>query len=90
MLQFSEQEISAIKQRATQSTIQALIDNNQVVLNTDTLVPPDGRATWNLYYFCPEHGVRLTWDRDKPTSHICLWMAKSSPVSPMTAHGGAG
>lgn len=71
MLQFSEQEISAIKQRATKSTIQALIDNNQVVLNTDTLVPPDGRATWNLYYFCPEHGVRLTWDRDKPTSHVC-------------------
>jgi hypothetical protein len=71
MIQFSEQQIQSIKQRASEQTIAQLIDDNRVVLNSDTLVPPDGRATWNLYYFCPEHGVRLTWDREKPLSHCC-------------------
>ena len=51
--------------------IQALVDNNQTVLYTDTLIPPDARATWNLYYYCPEHGVRLTWDRFKSKEHVC-------------------
>ncbi|MGL6312460.1 heparinase II/III domain-containing protein [Vibrio sp. WXL103] len=71
MLQFSQQEMASIKQRATTEIIEALKKNNEVVLNNDVLVPVDGRATWNLYYFCPEHGVRLTWDRDKPESHCC-------------------
>ncbi|QIA66078.1 alginate lyase [Vibrio astriarenae] len=71
MLQFTAQEMAAIKQKASRSTIEALIKNNEVVLNNDVLVPVDGRATWNLYYFCPEHGVRLTWDRNKPESHCC-------------------
>ncbi|MCQ1061093.1 heparinase II/III family protein [Photobacterium sp. ZSDE20] len=71
MLQFSSQQMVAIKNKATQSMIDALKNDNEVVLNNPVLVPEDGRATWNLYYFCPEHGVRLTWDRDKPLSHIC-------------------
>ncbi|GEA49256.1 alginate lyase [Vibrio inusitatus NBRC 102082] len=71
MLQFSESEIQAIKERASVSMIETLKNNNDVVLNHDTLVPETGIATWNLYYFCPEHGVRLTWDRYKPKSHCC-------------------
>ncbi len=71
MIQFTQQQIQHIKQRASSATIEAMIADNSVVLNNDTLVPPDGRATWNLYYFCPEHGVRLNWDRNKPTSHCC-------------------
>ena len=71
MLQFTEQEIHKIRSRSRSEIIQSLIDNNQTVLYTDTLIPPDARATWNLYYFCPEHGVRLTWDRFKPTKHTC-------------------
>ncbi|GAB7218327.1 heparinase II/III domain-containing protein [Vibrio comitans] len=71
MLQFSESEIQAIKKRASVSMIETLKNNNDVVLNHDTLVPETGIATWNLYYFCPEHGVRLTWDRYEPKSHCC-------------------
>ncbi|CAM4151653.1 heparinase II/III domain-containing protein [Vibrio agarivorans] len=71
MLQFSAQEMASIKRKATVSTIEALKNNNEVVLNNDVLVPTDGRATWNLYYFCPEHGVRLTWDRHQLESHCC-------------------
>ncbi len=71
MIQFTPQQIQHIRQRASSETIEAMIADNSVVLNNETLVPPDGRATWNLYYFCPEHGARLTWDRNKPTSHCC-------------------
>ncbi|MGR5177146.1 heparinase II/III domain-containing protein [Vibrio parahaemolyticus] len=71
MIQFSAQQIQTIKQRASKTTIEQLITDNQVVLDSDTLVPPDGRATWNLYYFCPEHGVRLNWDRNSPLAHCC-------------------
>jgi len=71
MLQFSNKEMENIRHRATPSVIKALIEDNQIVLNHEVLVPEDGRATWNLFYYCPEHGVRLTWDRNKPTSHCC-------------------
>ncbi|GAD89436.1 hypothetical protein VHA01S_020_00200 [Vibrio halioticoli NBRC 102217] len=71
MLQFSNSEIQIIKARASAAMIKTLRNNNDVVLNHDTLVPQTGIATWNLYYFCPEHGVRLTWDREKPKSHCC-------------------
>ncbi|MGF1702893.1 heparinase II/III family protein, partial [Photobacterium makurazakiensis] len=71
MLQFSQQQLSSIRQRATKQIVQQIVDDNDVVLSSDTLVPPDNRATWNLYYFCPEHGVRLTWDRNKPEEHCC-------------------
>lgn len=71
MIQFSHSDMDLIRERATPKVIEALKSNNQIVLENDILVPCDGRATWNLYYYCPEHGVRLTWDRDKPLSHCC-------------------
>lgn len=71
MLQFNSQQIETIRQRASSTFIQQLEKENEIVLYSDTLVPPDNRATWNLYYFCPEHGVRLTWDRQKPAQHCC-------------------
>ena len=71
MLQFSSEQIRAIRDKASDRHLQQLIDDNQVVLNYPTLVPPDNRATWNLYYYCPEHGVRLSWHREKPTEHVC-------------------
>lgn len=63
MLQFTSQEITRIREKVTNELIEKLIADNFDVLNSETLVPPDARATWNLYYFCPEHGVRLNWDR---------------------------
>lgn len=41
------------------------------LLVTPTLVPETGIASWNLYYFCPEHSVRLRWDRHSPHHHCC-------------------
>ncbi|MDG3084852.1 heparinase II/III family protein [Vibrio hannami] len=71
MLQFSSNEMSNIRKNASEDIINQILEDNHVVLNSDTLVPPDARATWNLYYFCPTHGVRLTWDRNKPEEHVC-------------------
>ncbi|GLS90175.1 alginate lyase [Psychromonas marina] len=71
MLQFTPKEMVKIRQKTSPALISQIIEENKVILNSETLVPPDARATWNLYYFCPNHGVRLTWDRYKPTEHLC-------------------
>ncbi|MGF1735681.1 heparinase II/III domain-containing protein [Photobacterium satsumensis] len=71
MLQFSIDEMAIIKGKDCTKIIDNLILNNHTILTSDTLVPPDSRATWNLYYFCPEHGVRLEWQRNSPCAHRC-------------------
>ncbi|WBM72256.1 heparinase II/III family protein [Buttiauxella sp. WJP83] len=73
MKQFTTQQLILLQQRvsAQPEIIEQLIDDNSVVLNNPVLVPETARATWNLYYFCPEHGVRLVWDRHSPTVHCC-------------------
>lgn len=43
----------------------------EALLNAPVLVPETGIASWNLYYFCPEHSVRLLWDRQAPHRHRC-------------------
>jgi hypothetical protein len=71
MLQFTDLEMADIKRRCSQQMIDAIIKHNQIVIDSDTLVPPDARATWNHYFFCPEHGVRLEWDRYNQKQHRC-------------------
>lgn len=71
MLQFTDVEMAHIKRRCNQNIIDAIIKNNRVVIDAETLVPPDARATWNHYYFCPDHGVRLQWDRHNEKEHRC-------------------
>ncbi len=73
MQQFSAARLAYLKTRfqRTPGSVEALIQANQTVLDYPVLVPTDGCATWNLYYFCPEHGVRLEWDRASPTAHRC-------------------
>lgn len=73
MKQFTDRQMVKIRQRVVQQPeiITTLIAGNQVVLNSETLVPVTGIATWNHYYYCPDHGVQLEWDRDSPTQHHC-------------------
>lgn len=71
MLQFDQKEIAQIRQRTTLAIINKLVKDNDIILNSETLVPPDARATWNLYYYCPEHGVKLTWNRYNDKEHCC-------------------
>ncbi|MGX5098406.1 heparinase II/III domain-containing protein [Enterobacter cloacae] len=71
MKQFTELQILRARERATPDTILRLITGNSDVINNPVLVPETGCATWNHYFFCPDHSVRLTWDRHSPEQHVC-------------------
>lgn len=64
MKQFSTHELATLRQRAQRWPIwlEELITDNATVLNHPLKVPTSGIATWNHYYYCPDHGVRLNWD----------------------------
>lgn len=51
--------------------IERLIKDAQPTLDAEVRIPQSGIATWNLYYFCPHHGVRLIWRPDSPHRHCC-------------------
>ena len=71
MKQFTEEQLAAARQKVTPAILAGLIEGNSDVINSDTLVPETGCATWNHYYFCPEHSVRLLWNRHSPNAHRC-------------------
>ena len=71
MRQFTALQIAQARQRVTPEIIQALIANNNDVIYNPVLVPETGCATWNHYFFCPQHSVRLVWDRRSPKRHHC-------------------
>lgn len=68
---FTQSQIANAKARVTPEIVRRLVENNRDVLNHDTLVPQTGCATWNHYFYCPEHSVRLLWDRKSPNKHRC-------------------
>ena len=51
--------------------LERLVQEAQPQLDAAALIPQTGIASWNLYYFCPHHGVRLTWRADMPHRHAC-------------------
>lgn len=51
--------------------IEQLVKNAQPILDVTVRIPQTGIASWNLYYFCPHHGVRLTWMPDSAHQHRC-------------------
>lgn len=73
MKQFTADEMQHIRQRlrATPQLINALEHDNAVVLLHPARVPETGIATWNHYYFCPQHAVRLEWEYNSPRAHRC-------------------
>lgn len=42
-----------------------------MVLNNPVLVPETGCASWELFYYCPTHGVPLIWDRHASEHYRC-------------------
>ena len=71
MKQFTAEQLAAARQKVSPAILTGLIEGNHDVINNDTLVPKTGCATWNHYFFCPEHSVRLLWDRHSPNKHRC-------------------
>lgn len=71
MKQYTEAQIQSARARATPGLIKAIAASNRDVLDNDILVPATGCATWNHYFFCPDHSVRLIWERHSPYKHRC-------------------
>lgn len=73
MKQFTPDEMQEIRERlpAFQHVIAALEKENAIILNHPQVVQETALATWNHYYYCPQHGVRLEWRYDSPKSHRC-------------------
>ncbi len=71
MKQFTQSQVLQARKRITPDIIKALMAVNNDVINNPVLVPEIGCATWNHYFFCPDHSVRLIWDRHSPGLHRC-------------------
>ncbi|ECC9580062.1 alginate lyase family protein [Salmonella enterica subsp. houtenae] len=71
MKQFTQSQVLQAREHVTPEIIEALIANNSDVMSNPVLVPETGCATWNHYFFCPDHSVRLIWDRHSPGLHHC-------------------
>ncbi|TCW17534.1 alginate lyase [Raoultella sp. BIGb0138] len=71
MMQFSGQWPAIAARAASSPLLATLIAEHAAELATPALIPQRGIASWNLYYFCPQHSVRLIWQRDSPTRHCC-------------------
>lgn len=56
---------------ANSGLLERLVKDAQPVLDAAVHIPQSGIASWNLYYFCPHHGVRLAWRADTPHQHAC-------------------
>lgn len=72
-IQFDNEKILLLKKRIEQNKniLLKLKKDTKEIFDHKIIVPKTGIATWNLYYYCPIHSVRLKWDIDKPYEHIC-------------------
>jgi hypothetical protein len=71
----TDQQIEGAKERIqrcdwARRSYEAIANSARRWLRSD-LVFPDGPTGWYHDYFCPEHGVQLRYDPDKPTEHYC-------------------
>jgi len=71
MMQFNGQWPKIASRAAHSGTVEQLSTEYAPVLDAPVHIPQSGIASWNLYYFCPHHSVRLIWDKNEPTRHCC-------------------
>ena len=73
MKQFSEADIQRLRQAYHDDPriLSKIQEDNAVVLNNPVLVPETGCASWELFYYCPTHGVPLIWDRHASEHYRC-------------------
>ncbi len=73
MKQFSEADIQRLRQAYQDDPriLTKIRQDNDVVLNNPVLVPETGCASWELFYYCPTHGVPLIWDRHASEHYRC-------------------
>lgn len=79
MIQFTEKQINTFRNRGarTQEMIDWLLRETKTIREHELVIPRTGRATWQLYYYCPDCSVRLEFDLDSPKSYRCPLCHKS-------------
>ncbi|MGE0970027.1 heparinase II/III domain-containing protein [Klebsiella sp. WOUb02] len=71
MIQFSGLWPAIAARAANATQVAKLASEHADELAMPVQIPQTGIASWNLYYFCPQHSVRLIWQADSPTRHRC-------------------
>ncbi|ANY69345.1 hypothetical protein BBD42_24805 [Paenibacillus sp. BIHB 4019] len=73
MIQFSEQEVDSLRQRAAGNDriIKKLLARVEPVLKHGVNIPEKAVATWTLYYYCPVHSVGLELRYEDGSRHRC-------------------
>ncbi|EXG88432.1 transcription initiation factor IIE, alpha subunit [Clostridium sp. ASBs410] len=73
MIQFTEQEIRHLREKyqRQRSAVNRIMEDVKEIMAEPVLVPKTGIANWNLYYYCPDCSVRLTFDRNDKYHHSC-------------------
>lgn len=84
MIQFTEKQVEMFRSRGaqTQEMINWLLVETKTVREHELVIPKTGRATWQLYYYCPDCSVRLEFDIDSPKSYRCPLCQKSFQGEP--------
>ncbi|MCH3919068.1 MAG: heparinase II/III family protein [Sphaerochaeta sp.] len=73
MIQFTEAQIKDFRSRgeAKDAMVAWLRKDTHLVREHQLVIPQTGIATWELFYFCPDCSVHLTFDIDKPEDYEC-------------------
>lgn len=73
MIQFTNEQIQNFRTRgeSTGKIVDWLISETTTLREHELVIPHTGRATWQLYYYCPDCSVRLEFDIDSPDAYRC-------------------
>ena len=73
MIQFTTKQIESFRSRGaqTRAIVDWLRDETKILREHELVIPRTGRATWQLYYYCPDCSVRLEFDIDSPKAYRC-------------------
>lgn len=73
MLQFTQQELAALRRRAQKqpTALQRLREAGDAALAHPLQIPQTGVANWFMYYACPDCSMTLEFRWDSPRAHRC-------------------
>ncbi len=73
MIQFSDLQIAELRRRREyfSGAIAKCRKEVEEIYQGEIIVSDSGIANWSLYYFCSECSVKLDFQRNMPTEHVC-------------------
>ncbi len=84
MFQFTEEEIKQIRGRVPKypKAVEQLRREVQEVYETDLMIPEEGIGNWEMYYYCPDCSIHLSYKRSEPQKHVCPHCGKTFTGEP--------